>query len=108
VERAQTRDSVDEKERGFFLRDLYDGGKQFYSLAPADIDGGKLATAAWLSQLLAMAWATFDASPAAMTAPKEALDLGEALGAVILARIVVKRCRGDEVWSWAWRQGKVA
>jgi hypothetical protein len=65
-------------------------------------------TAERLGQLLATAWATFGASPAAMMAPVGAVDLGEALGAVVLARVVVKRCGGDEVWSWARRWGKVA
>jgi hypothetical protein len=60
---------------------------------------GKLIMMMWLSQLLAMVWATSGASAAVMMAPAGAVDLGEAQGAVILARIVVKRCGGDEVWS---------
>jgi hypothetical protein len=36
------------------------------------------------------------------------VDLGEALGVVILARIVVKWCGDDGVWSWVWQWGKVA
>jgi hypothetical protein len=93
-------------------RSIRQGGGQFYSLAPVDApvdtDGQKLVMAAQLSQLLAMVWATSNASPAAVTTPKGAVDLGEALQVVVLARIVVKRCHGDEVWSWVWRWGKVA
>jgi hypothetical protein len=42
---------------------------------------------------------TSGASPAAMMAPAGAVDLGQALGEVILAQIVVKQHGGDEVWS---------
>jgi hypothetical protein len=108
LERDQTGATVDEKERGFCLHDLYDKGKLFYSPASVNTEGGELATVARLDQLLVMVWATSGASPAAMTAPVGVVDIGEALGVVVLAWIVVKQCGVDEVWSWVQQQGKVA
>jgi hypothetical protein len=105
---AQTCRLGHQKLTCFFLCGLGNEVERFCSPTTTEMDGGKLMTAERLGQLLAMAWATFDASPAAMMAPAGAVDLGEALGAVVLARVVVKRCGGDEVWSWARRWGKVA
>jgi hypothetical protein len=71
-------------------------------------DGRKLTMVAQLGQLLATVWATSGASPATMTAPAGAMDLGEPLRAIISARIVVKWCGSDEARSLARWQEKVA
>jgi hypothetical protein len=105
---AQAHRLEHQKLSHLFLRGLGNEVERFCSPTTMEMDGGKLTMVAQLGQLLATVWATSGASPAAMTAPAGAMDLGEPLRAIISARIVVKWCGGDEARSLARWQEKVA